>query len=121
MPTKDANGEEIAKSQKKKLEKLYAAHVKKYEKEQASSAEPSRQGSNATESKDCDGYPGNPVPEVKDLAMEDAAEKLTDEIEKERIEMEKATPLFRVVMGSFGNRQGFEMTSTGPFTHILSF
>jgi len=32
VPTKDLEGVEIPKSQKKKLEKLYAVHVKKYEK-----------------------------------------------------------------------------------------
>ena len=118
VPTKDAAGEEIAKSQKKKLEKFFATHCKKYEKEQSAP-----KSEESGEVADKGGYPeaGNPVPEIKELSVEQKYANLFKEIDDERIEMEKATPEFRVVMGTFGNRQGFEMVSTGPFTHILGF
>ncbi len=72
VPLTDANGEEIAKSQKKKLEKFYAAHVKKYEKEQAA------------------GPKEEALPDVSKVEIqEEQTPSLEEEIETERIEMVK--------------------------------
>lgn len=97
VPTKDAEGQDLAKSQLKKLAKAYQAHAKKHEKwkEQHDGAEANR----ANEADQAE-TPAAPPPARWD---------------------EDLDPAFcRVVAGSFGMRQGLELRSDmGPFVHTF--
>ena len=96
VPTHDAAGAELNKSQKKKHEKIYAAQKKKFDKAVAAgeiSADPKPEVAEAPEA----------VPAVAE------------------VEEEVPCPL-NVVAGTFGNRQGYEVQSNmGPFTHSFTF
>eukprot|EP00929_Paragymnodinium_shiwhaense_P101508 TRINITY_DN64653_c0_g1_i1.p1 TRINITY_DN64653_c0_g1~~TRINITY_DN64653_c0_g1_i1.p1 ORF type:complete len:324 (-),score=98.82 TRINITY_DN64653_c0_g1_i1:45-1016(-) len=111
VPTHDADGQPITKSGAKKLEKLFAAHLKKWEKAQEKKGEAAGQEA-ATPASAAEA----PAPEA--LAAAAPAEPEDD-----------GSPLFadlgdgKLVIrhGTFGGRQGFKMTSAGPFTHTFAF
>jgi len=93
VPTHDEASAELPKSQKKKLEKLYAAQVKKFEKYKAEG--------------------GVPAEKSAPTKTELPASEPTNEADQ--------CPL-RVIPGTFGHRQGYEMSSKmGPFTHMFTW
>merc|ERR1712113_1048413 len=99
VPTHSADGVELPKSALKKLEKIYAAQAKKYAKVPEHAPE---QAVPATENDS--GQEMTSVPDVSELPP-----------------LPKGACLPEIKHGTFGGRQGFEMTSAGPFTHMFAF
>merc|ERR1712228_539604 len=97
VPTHSADGAELPKSALKKLEKIYAGHVKKYAK-----------ASDKTE---------NGVSTSSATAAEKAPSK--DSVEAELPPVPEGACLPDIRHGTFGGRQGFEMVSAGPLTHMF--
>mmetsp|Transcript_8421 Transcript_8421/g.23687 ORF Transcript_8421/g.23687 Transcript_8421/m.23687 type:complete len:313 (+) Transcript_8421:23-961(+) len=98
VPTHDAEGAELAKSALKKLEKVYAGHAKKYAKAAPAPAE---------------------APDEPAAAREPAEPQVPDATQQPQLPEGACLPEVR--KGTFGGRQGFEMTSGGPFTHMFVF
>jgi len=106
VPTHAADGEALAKSAIKKLEKLYAAQLKKYEKGTQARAEPSDSAKPVAEAGE-----GEVMSAPGEAACSEAYEA----------PLLEGACLPTIVSGTFGGRQGFELTSSGPFTHHFSF
>eukprot|EP00928_Gymnodinium_smaydae_P009234 TRINITY_DN13416_c0_g1_i1.p1 TRINITY_DN13416_c0_g1~~TRINITY_DN13416_c0_g1_i1.p1 ORF type:complete len:323 (-),score=100.85 TRINITY_DN13416_c0_g1_i1:48-1016(-) len=116
VPTHDAAGEPLAKSALKKLEKLYGVQVKKYEKATASNGAPDGATSGAA------GAAAGGYPSAAAAAATPAAEK--EERQEDEAELGPVPDgmcLPEVRRGTFGGRQGFELTTSGPFTHAFVF
>ena len=94
VPSHDASGVELNKSQKKKHEKFFAAQKKKFEK-----------------------YSERPAADLVGGQLTEPAPPLEEATPEEKATEELPCPL-RIVQGTFGNRQGYEVKSNmGPFTH----
>mmetsp|Transcript_25494 Transcript_25494/g.55834 ORF Transcript_25494/g.55834 Transcript_25494/m.55834 type:complete len:303 (-) Transcript_25494:5-913(-) len=104
VPTHSVDGEALAKSAIKKLEKLYTTQLKKFEKGPASRAEVAESAKPATAEAEGEDMPREIAPS-----------------EEPGTELLEGACLPTVVSGTFGGRQGFELVSSGPFTHQFSF
>jgi len=142
VPTHDNNGEELSKSQSKKLERLYFQHAEKYRRFQARfPAETSSSQTKALDSHyvDCclPMHAENYDTEVSAKAVAAEAEPANQasqcgaeglsalglmEAQGDKTPKCLSCVLPDVVAGVFGNRQGFHLTAEcGPFTHVFSF
>ncbi|CAE8622200.1 unnamed protein product [Polarella glacialis] len=101
VPTHASDGSEVPKSAQKKLEKIFAAQVKKY----AKAAE-----SGVARAVVEDGVETEDPPVVAPVAADQA-----------EVSIPEGACLPDVRHGTFGGRQGFEMTSSGPLTHSFVF
>jgi len=101
VPTHDAGGEELPKSAKKKLEKAYQGQVKKFEKAQA--------------------VPSANVGESAGTLVAASVEVADELPEGDRWRLADGACLPEIFSGTFGGRQGFELTSAGPLTHCFAF
>lgn len=94
VPTHGADGEELAKSAVKKLEKVFAGQEKKFAKASAGGG----------------------------IAAQGAAKEATAGAPAaEELPLPEGMVLPEVRSGTFGGRQGFELTTSGPFTHAFVF
>lgn len=110
VPTHSADGAELPKSAAKKLEKVYAGQVKKYEKAVVA-GEVGLGGASAL----CDADKGS-----AELAAKDAEiAEISGVAELPPVPDGMCLP--EIHHGTFGGRQGFEMVSSGPFTHQFVF
>ena len=123
IPTVDAAGEPIAKSQLKKLKKQYEAQRKKWAKRQLSIGDAATSaGASATSASapapapppaSAPVHAPAPAPDVQD------AKSVVDSPTSASVGAEE---VLKVVAGTFGNRQGFRMAAEcGPFTHTFAF
>eukprot|EP00927_Polykrikos_kofoidii_P016755 TRINITY_DN17594_c0_g1_i1.p1 TRINITY_DN17594_c0_g1~~TRINITY_DN17594_c0_g1_i1.p1 ORF type:complete len:357 (-),score=73.05 TRINITY_DN17594_c0_g1_i1:139-1167(-) len=125
VPTHDESGDPLAKSAVKKLEKLFAAHSKKYEKAAAAAAT-SADGGDAvagpiqetTEEAEAMVAPAVTSPAAEELG---ATTKPANEEPLVQNPVPEGSCLPEIRHGTFGGRQGFEMRSAGPFTHAFVF
>ena len=111
MPTLDAEGQPLAKSAIKKLKKLRDAHAKRHDKWLLQQAqEPQNTADDKTTN----------APTA--MASENSADA-SKETEDDPTQIPEWTTEFnscRVVVGSFGKRQGLSLESDmGPFCHVL--
>lgn len=104
VPTKDLDGVEIPKSGRKKLEKLWAAHVKKFEK-----------------AKEKGEVEGQAAASQLPVAPKQASPPEDEEDDGGSIFADLADGLLQIRHGTFGGRQGFHMESSGPLTHSFAF
>lgn len=125
VPTHDTEGNEIPKSGKKRLEKLFAAHVKKWEKAKEKAAAAGESGDPLVE-------PGSDRGTTLPAKSEDvgggaaqvgsaAAPSREEDDDRGSLFADLAEGLLEVRHGSFGGRQGFSMESAGPLTHSFAF
>jgi len=105
VPTHDADGNALAKSAKKKCEKLFKARMQKYEKALAR-----KKDDDEEESKD----------DTTATTAVSTMESKSDLSEQQKnVDVTTEIPLPRVLCGVFGNRQGFRCVSSGPTIHCL--
>lgn len=109
VPTHDAQGVELTKSAQKKLEKLYAAQVKKFGKATAAGAGAAG-GEAAAGEEGASGEEGAGETTPSPAADADVP-----------VILPEGACLPDIRHGTFGGRQGFELTSAGPFTHAFVF
>jgi D-Tyr-tRNAtyr deacylase len=113
VPLASADGEPVPKSQKKKLEKIYAVQVKKFAKVQAA----------AEAAGGAAGPPKETGTEGQEGGKEQKEQKEQKEEKQEQKKQEKQKKQYlQVVAGTFGGRQGFRMQAEcGPFVHMFAF
>lgn len=112
VPTHDADGVELPKSALKKLEKFYTVQVKKYAK-----AAVAAEGGDGTEDPLIQG-------EIKECPAETGPQTPMETMELEAPAapaLPEGACLPEVRHGTFGGRQGFEMKTGGPLTHMFVF
>ena len=114
LPTHDAQGEPLAKSQLKKLAKVQKVQASKFARAAAARA----QGSIG------DGGGGSAAVAAPPLAQQATVEVPVEAVLPPPAALADAEEddVVRVIAGTFGNRQGFKMTAEcGPFVHTFSF
>ncbi|CAD7972759.1 unnamed protein product [Amoebophrya sp. A25] len=146
FPTKDAKtGEEIPKSRKKKLEKIWSKYKEKWKKQGAAAGGEQGGGEVAASASGEDGVaavatftpsdrpmtdeqaheaknkePEVPAPaQVVDKVLT-SAESLSSKVANITLADPKSGKP-QLVIGTFGGRQGLEFCSAGPFTHSFQF
>ena len=103
MPTHAASGEELTKSAKKKLVKLYNRQMKRHEKFL----------------KNPDAFKDEMIL-AKQIMETNIAGK--DPINNTKLQIPEETLPIKLVCGTFGNRQGLRLDAEcGPFSHVVEF
>ena len=103
MPTHAAGGEELTKSAKKKLVKLYNRQMKRHEKFL----------------KNPDAFKDEMIL-AKQIMETNIAGK--DPINNTKLQIPEETLPIKLVCGTFGNRQGLRLDAEcGPFSHVVEF
>lgn len=108
MPLTEADGQPVSKKLGKKLARVYRTHAKKIEKKKAAATS----GGNGDSKRSAGG----------DEATAAKGQVSTKTVQPATLNepMSDINGMVRVVAGTFGNRQGFKMTSEmGPFSHVF--
>ena len=129
IPLTLADGQELSKNQRKKIEKLYASQQKRWEKHQHNLKEAATSSTQLHSGNECTARPKSVVPPelnkpmlCKNIQTENAANHInTESLIKNSRENVICIQNVKIVAGIFGNRQGFQMESKGPFTHHFEF
>eukprot|EP00392_Amoebophrya_sp_AT5.2_P005453 g5462.t1 len=135
FPTHDAEGNELAKSKRKKLEKMWDKYKQKWEKQlakgeaggpQAPTERSEQGGLEAPAVAACSTSSANVVSDTRPPEDDPQARPLLKDSELILTDLAagaaaKNFTLPRVIVGTFGGRQGLELVSGGPFTHTFSW
>lgn len=117
FPLTLSNGEPLTKSAKKKLQKIYQAHVVRHQKYLVTSSQNNEETINQA------GDIAKGVSNVSDATKESSSVALSQTGKEDRetaMTVKLDDSFIQLISGSFGKRQGIEIQSDmGPFCHIV--
>lgn len=127
FPLTEQDGSELAKSKRKKLEKMWSKYKEKWEKqaearaEQAAAAAGPAEGTGNGAAEDTGEEQKSSCASSQDISDSEMSwEEAQEKLATLTLGDEKWV-LPRIIPGTFGGRQGLEFVSSGPFGHSLSF